>query len=316
MPGASQATAFAPASVGNVGVGFDLLGHALEGVGDRVTVARGAADEGIRILGIRRDGQRVDLPLQPEANTATRGLLRFQRDQRLPALNVTIEKGIPLGSGMGSSAASAVAAVVAANALLEVPLPRQALLDYALEGERVASAAVHADNVAPSLFGGLVLCPTWDLPRVTRMPVPEELCCVLIHPHLSVHTREARALLTPEVPMGRLVEQAGRLAGVITGCYTSDVSLIAAHLSDVVVEPQRAHLVTGFADVKAAALAAGALGSSLSGSGPSVFAWCTRDCASRVRDAMVDAFGTHRVLCDAWLSAIDAPGARVVEQRT
>jgi len=311
MAGTRRVTAFAPASVGNVAVGFDLLGHALEDVGDRVSVELGARGQGIRIVRIRRDGQRVDLPLEPEHNTATRGLLRFQRDHRLPALNVEIEKGIPLGSGMGSSAASAVAAVMAANELLEHPMPRESLLDYALEGERVASAAVHADNVAPSLFGGLVLCPIWDLPRITRIPVPEGLCCVLVHPHLSVHTREARALLSAQVPLARMVEQAGRLGGVIAGCYAGDTALIAAHLRDVVVEPQRAHLVPGFAEVQAAAREAGAIGGSLSGSGPSLFEWTPRECAAAVREAMVEAFGALDTLCEAWISRIDAPAARV-----
>lgn len=305
-----RATAFAPASVSNLAVGFDLLGHPIPATGDRVTVTRRDAP-GVVMGAVT--GCAGPLPSAPAANTAGAALLRLVADHEPDlGLEVAIDKGIPLGSGIGGSAASAVAAVVAANALLAAPLELDALFPYALAGESVASGAIHGDNVAPSLYGGLVLVRSAVPADVVSLPAPASLRCVLILPRLRLDTREARAVLPDRVPLHDHVVQSGNLAGVIAGCFTGDLALIGRSLADVLVEPHRAALVPGFAAVKAAAMAAGALGCSISGAGPSVFAWCAGDDVSgRVRDAMVDAFSAHGVAAEGWISAVGGEGARL-----
>jgi homoserine kinase len=306
-----SATAFAPASVGNVAVGFDILGHSVAALGDRVTATWREAP-GVAIRSI--EGVVADLPLAAEKNTAGMAVLALQRELGLPfGFDLDVVKGIPLGSGLGGSAASAVAAVVAAAALVEQPLDRTRLLKFAMQGEAVASGSVHVDNIAPSLFGGLVLTVGIDDPHVTRVPVPESVRCVLVHPHLVVATREARAILRPTVALSDVIWQQANLAGFLAGCFTSDLPLIRTSLLDVMIEPQRQSLIPGFAAVKQAALAAGALGCSISGAGPTVFAWAEEPDAGRVRDGMVAAFHAHGLDSDSWISSIDRQGARIVE---
>lgn len=309
-----EVSAFAPASVGNVGVGFDLLGLAASQVGDRVT-ARATDGTGVSIREITAtalaSGAQA-LSREPGENTASIAAQALWREIGGDGgVELSIEKGIPLGSGMGSSAASAVAAVVAVNALLEHPLGHAELLRYALEGEKFASKALHADNVAPSLFGGLVLCPARLLPGVVRVPVPSGIVCVLVHPQLTVNTADARRALGAECLLRSAVEQQGCLAGFLAGCYNDDVDLIARCLRDILIEPQRAVAVPGFEAVKSAAFEAGALGSSLSGSGPSLFAWCREADGERVRHAMVEAFAGEGVSAESWVNPLDAPGAFV-----
>jgi homoserine kinase len=253
------------------------------------------------------------LPLDAERNTAGMAALALQRELRLPfGFELDIEKGIPLGSGLGGSAASAVAAVVAAAALVEQPLGRTQLLKFAMQGEAVASGSVHVDNIAPSLFGGLVLTVGIDSPQVRQIPVPDAIRCVLVHPHMVLETRAARAILKHSVELSDVIWQTANLAGFLAGCYTSDLPLIRESLLDVIVEPQRQALIPGFGDVKQAGLAAGALGGSISGAGPTVFAWTEAGDAERVRAAMVAAFASHGLESDSWVSALDPEGARVV----
>jgi len=305
-----SATAFAPASVGNVGVGFDILGHSVEALGDRVRVMR-RDEPGVAIRSI--GGVVEGLPLDAARNTAGMAALAMQRELNLPfGFELDIVKGIPPGSGLGGSAASAVAAVVAAAALVEQALDRTQLLKFAMQGEEVASGSVHVDNIAPSLFGGLVLTVGIDNPQVRQIPVPEAVRCVLVHPHMVLETRAARAILRKSVELSDVIWQTANLAGFLTGCYTSDLPLIRDSLLDVLVEPQRQALIPGFGDVKNAALAAGALGGSISGAGPTVFMWTEVDNAERVRAAMVAAFAAHGLETDSWVSAIDRQGARVV----
>jgi homoserine kinase len=312
-----SATAFAPATVANVAVGFDILGFAVEHVGDRVTVTK-TPEPSVTVREITDEGGRrldSEITFDPERNTATVGLLAMREDLKLAhGFEVSIRKGIALGSGLGGSASSAVAGVVAAGALLERPLDAESLLRYALLGEQAASAAVHPDNVAPCLLGGMVLVTSLSPLRYVRLPVPERILTVLAHPHARIDTRAARRLLRAEVSMSDYVRQSASLAGFVAGCYTSDVELIGECLRDVIVEPQRASLIRGFADVKAAALEAGALGASISGSGPTVFAWVTsEEAAERVRRAMVGAFEEHGAgEVDSWVSHVSARGARVV----
>ncbi|HYW08245.1 MAG TPA: homoserine kinase [Longimicrobium sp.] len=312
MSGPTRAVAFAPASTSNLAVGFDILGHPVGPVGDRVTVTR-RAEPGVIVAGV--GGVARDLPTDPALNTATVGLLAMLDDVRPGfGLEVWVDKGIPLGSGIGGSAASAVAAIVAANALLPEPLARMDLFRYALAGEAVASGAAHGDNVAASLFGGLVLVRSADPADVVQLPAPGTLRCVIALPRLRVDTRHARAVLPASFPLHTVVEQTANLAGVVAGCCTGDLPLIARSMRDVLVEPHRASLISGFAEVQGAAMAAGALGCSISGGGPAIFAWCDGDdAAEAVRAAMVGAFARSGVPAEGWSSPVNGPGARIEE---
>lgn len=301
-----MANAFSPGSVGNVGVGFDLLGHGIAGVGDRVTV-RCIDAPCVRIAAIR--GGVRDLPLAPERNTAGAALMALRETLALPfGFEIELDKGIPLGSGMGGSAASCVAALVAANALLDAPLDVAGLYPLALTGEAVASGGRTGDNVGPMLLGGLVLAtPT----RLIRVHVPAAWHAAVVHPHQVLETRQARAVLSGAYALPEFVAQSGNLAQVLLGCERGDADLVRAGLQDVLVEPRRAPLIPGFAAVKQAALDAGALGASISGAGPSVFAWCTEAAtASSVGSAMQDAFTRAGVDSDLHLTPIACPAAR------
>jgi homoserine kinase len=306
-------TAFAPASIGNVAVGFDMLGLALEGVGDRV-LARRTDSDGITIAEVRGiDGEiHPYLSTDPRTNTASIAAQALWDAQGgSGGVEIKVHKGVPLQSGMGSSAASAVAAVVATNALLDHPLQPEKLLAYGLIGEQFASGGLHADNVAPSLLGGLVLCPQVLLPQVVRVPVPTGISAVLVHPDLQVNTAQARRGLKRSVPMQDWTAQQGFLAGFIIACTTSDTDLISRSLKDIVIEPQRKDNVPCFDAVKQAADKAGALGGSLSGSGPSMFALCPEAAAANVASAMEQACRTHGIACQSWISSLSAPGAHV-----
>jgi homoserine kinase len=307
-------TAFAPASIGNVGVGFDMLGLALGGgAGDTVIATRCEAP-GITIAEVRGlDGEiHPYLATDPKENTASiAAQALWDAAGARGGVSLKVHKGVPLQSGMGSSAASAVAAVVAVNALLDEPLEHPDLLPYALEGEKYASGGEHADNVAPSLLGGLVLCPTVLLPEVVRLPVPRGVCAVLVHPELQVNTAHARRGLARGYSMQQWLQQQGYLAGFIAACMSGDVGLIGRTLRDVVIEPQRAAAVPCFEAVKAAAMRAGALGCSLSGSGPSIFALCEERSARNLASTMEQACRTLGIDCQSWVSPMDAAGARL-----
>ncbi len=306
-------TAFAPASIGNVAVGFDMLGLALADVGDRVMarVTAGTEVTVAEVLGL--DGENNPyLSTNPTQNTASIAAQALWNDHGGPqGVELRIQKGVPLQSGMGSSAASAVAATVAVNALLEKPLPTEALLPYALEGEKYASGGLHADNVAPSLLGGLILCPPVLLPEVVRLPVPNGVSAVLLHPDMQVNTADARRRLAKSYSKQQWLEQQGLLAGFIAACAASDIDLIKKTLRDVIVEPQRSAAVPCFTEVTDAARHSGALGCSLSGSGPSIFALCAENDARKIASAMEHACLVQGIGCQSWISPMTAPGARL-----
>jgi homoserine kinase len=307
-----SATAFAPASVGNVAIGFDIMGFAVDALGDHVTVAR-RATPGVEIATVR--GTAGELPRAPGDNTAGRALLALAEALRPQCgFRVEIDKGIPLGSGLGGSAASAVAAVVAANALLPEPVSRIELLPFALVGEAVASGSRHADNTAASLFGGLVLTVGIDQPRIKQIPVPAGIRAVIVHPHMFLATAKARAILKRNVELSDFVWQTAHLAGFISGCYTDDLDMIRASFEDVVIEPQRAALIPGFQEVRRAALEAGALGCSISGAGPAMFAWTLEPRASAVLAAMRAEFTRRSLSSDGWVVELASAGARLIER--
>jgi homoserine kinase len=304
------ATAFAPASVGNLAVGFDVLGHSFPVLGDRARAERSSA-RGVRITVIA--GLADGVPRDPEANTAGRAVRSLLDAAKAEfGVDLELEKGIPVGAGLGGSGASAVAAVVAANELLDRPFPRAELLPHALAGETVASGSRPADNVAASLFGGLVAVVGTDPPQVVHFPVPPSIRCVIVHPRMFLATRAARQMLRADVSLADATRQLGNLAGFIAACHANDIGMIRACLQDVLIEPQRASLIPGFDAVKAAAIAAGALGSSISGAGPSIFAWCEEGQATAAGAAMVAAFADHGLEALSYVSPVGRDdGARI-----
>lgn len=304
------ATAFSPASVGNVAVGYDLLGHAIEGAGDRVTAVRKDTC-GVVIEDI--SGIVSNLPREPESNTAGKAAMSLLQATAADfGVALTIEKGIPLGSGLGGSAASATAAVVAVNALLEQPLKASELYPHALIGEAVSSGSIHGDNVGPQLLGGLVLATA---SHVSSIPVPRGLHAAVVHPDFRIDTRSARRVLERPFSIETIVAQHSRLALVLTGCFKGEILLIQEGLDDVLVEPHRASLIPGFYDVKQAALDAGALGASISGAGPSIFAWCeNRTRAEAAAASMAQAFSAHGRKATQYVTRVDAPGAHLVDE--
>ena len=313
MDSPNQVRAFAPATVSNLACGFDILGFAVERPGDEVTASR-RSEPGVELAEIVGDGGR--LPRDPARNTAgvaAQALLTARDETR--GVTLRLRKDMPLASGLGSSAASAAAAVVAVDRLLALGASPELLLRCVMEGERVACGSVHPDNAAPCLAGGLVLIRQPDPPDVIPLPVPDGLSCAVVRPHVEVETRRARAILGDTVALTSAVRQWGNVGALIAGLYRGDLELIARALHDHVAEPLRAPLVPGFATAKAAALEAGALGSSLSGSGPSIFALCSsRQDAERVAPAMAEALATEGKSCDRLVSAVGAAGARVVEE--
>ncbi|MDR3388226.1 MAG: homoserine kinase [Rudaea sp.] len=304
----NDATAFAPASVGNIGVGFDILGHTIAGPGDRVRARRIDGQE-VRIAAIR--GNATKLPMDAALNTAGAALIALRDALQLPfGFEIEIDKGIPFGSGMGGSAASAVAALVAANALLDTPLTRAALYPFAMTGEAVASGGRHGDNVGAMLLGGIVLS-TAD--RLVRIAAPDAWHCILVHPEAVVETRHAREALKGAYALGDFVAQSANLALVLCGCHNGDADLVRAGLRDVLVEPRRAALIPGFAQVKQAALDRGSLGASISGAGPSVFAWFDSQAAADAAAApMRSAFADAGIASESFVSPLNGPAAELV----
>lgn len=300
---------FAPASVANVAVGFDILGFALEKPGDEIYIREGK-EPGLKITEIT--GAKGKLPMDVMKNTA--GYAAHRLLKHLGALDVPLEmeihKKMPFGSGLGSSAASAVGGVFGVNEFLRTGLSKLDILRYAVEGEEIADGAFHADNVAPSLLGGMVLIRDNETLDVKRLPIPQGLFSVVIYPHIEVLTRESRGILTKEISFKQAITQTGNLAAFVAGMYTSDLELMGRSLRDVVVEPQRAHLIPHFYEMKDMALALGCLGFSISGAGPSVFALCTNSSMAEEIGAKAKAIlKTFRIRSDVFLSPINLEGA-------
>lgn len=306
---------FAPASVANVAVGFDILGFALDSPGDEITVRfSDRTTGGLRITAIH--GADNKLPLVVEKNTAgfaAQQMLKHIGKEGL-AIDMEIHKKMPFGSGLGSSAASAAAGVMAVNALLNYPLSKQEILHFAVLGEQIADGAYHADNVAPSLLGGLILIRNNQDLDVHQLPIPNELYAAVVHPEVEVLTKDARDVLSDKICLKQSIEQSGNLAAFILGLVNSDYSLISRSLKDVIIEPQRARLIPNFFSVKEAAIEAGALGCSISGAGPSIFALCEgRDIAEKVGKAMTVVFDRAQIENQLYVSKINQNGAVVLE---
>lgn len=304
-------TAFAPATSANLGPGFDLLGVAIEGLGDSVTAWR-RKELGVVIESI--EGDHGALPLEAEKNTA--GIAAIETLRLIAAdvgVGLHIHKGLPIGSGLGSSAASAAAAIWAVNALLDKPLGRKELLHAGL----VAEASVggwHADNVAPSLFGGLLLVRSYDPVELIELPTPDHLIFVLTSPHFELRTKLARAALPKSILLKQHIANNGNLAAMIAACFTNSLPLFGRAVQDAIVEPARAHLIPGFVEVKQAALQAGALACSISGGGPTIFAITDNPKqATLIAHAMEDAFERDGKLdSHSHIARVDKQGAKVI----
>jgi homoserine kinase len=301
--------AFAPASVGNIGIGFDILGLAIERPGDEV-IARKSETPGLRITKITGAGGK--LPYEPEQNTAGVAVLRLLQHlgETGRGIELEIHKKMPINSGLGSSAASAAAATLAVSELLRTGLSKRELLPFAWAGEQVASGGLQGDNIVPSLLGGIVLIRDNASFDVHRLHVPRGLYVVVVHPKLELGTREARAMLKTNVPMELHVRQSANLAAFVLGLFNGDLGLVGRSLRDDIVEPQRAALIPGFYDVQEAALLEGALGCSISGAGPSVFALCANSLvAENASAAMQRAFAKHHLESQIYLSMVNQEGA-------
>lgn len=303
---------FAPATASNLGPGFDVLGLALERPGDLVEAER-RDRPGIEIVEITGADSLSTDPGENVVGIAARAAL--ERLDGAGGVRLWLHKQMPLGSGLGSSAASSVAGAVAVNALFGGALAADDLVACALRGEAAASGTAHADNVAPCVLGGIVLIRASNPLDLIPLPVPDALRVVLVHPHAEVLTAEARQLVAEKrFTIGQAVSNLGNVAALVAALHRSDLALLGRSIGDALVEPVRAPLVPAFAEVKEAALDAGALGCSISGSGPSVLAFADSDAAADgVAAAMERAFASAGVSSDRYVGPVNAAGARVVD---
>jgi homoserine kinase len=307
-----QINVFAPATVANIACGFDILGFALYEPGDQVTLE--IVDKpGVRIRAIHGDTNQI--PHDIHRNTAGFAAHQFMK-QYHPELGVELElfKQLPIGSGMGSSAAGAAAVLYGLNLVFDQIAPEPELLMIAVQAEAVACGSPHGDNVIPSLLGGIILIRGYNPLDIVRLPVPDELYCTLIHPHIEIKTADARKILPDSVPLKSAIQQWGNVAGLIAGLYRSDYDLIARSLQDVIIEPHRAGLIPAFQKLKQVAISNGALGCSISGSGPSVFALNHGMAAAKeVAQSMQSIYMSMGIEHSLYISGINREGPRVIQ---
>ena len=302
---------FAPATVGNVGCGFDIFGLAINAPGDEVELTMNTTGK-LLIKKITGDDGR--LSLNPKKNTVGVAIHAFLKSiGSKQGFDIVLHKKMPLGSGLGSSAASAVAGVFAANKLLQNVLSKEQLLPFAMEGERIACGSAHADNVAPCMLGGIVLVRTHHPLDIISLPCPEKLYITVVHPHVEVLTKDARAVLKKHVPLKDGIQQWANTASFVAGLYEKNYALIGRSVQDLVAEPYRADLIPKFFKVKEAALTNGAIACSISGSGPSIFALSEgkKNC-KRIATAMSKAFASGKIASDVYSSSINKSGVKVI----
>ena len=300
---------FSPATVANVGSGFDILGFALNNRGD-IIEAKMNNEKCIRIF--NQSG--TDLPLNPLKNVAGVAVQAMLIDLKSEqGFDITFHQKISPGSGIGSSAASSAGSVFAVNELLDNPYTLKELVRFAMQGEKAASGVAHADNVAPALLGGFTLIRSYDPLDVIQLPSPKNLLCTIAHPDIIVRTEDSRKILTKEILLKDAVIQWGNVAGLVSGLYTNDFELIGRSLQDVIIEPIRALLIPGFDKIKKTVLEAGALGCSISGSGPSIFALGNSEgVAQMVEQTMKKIFNGMDIEVDIFTSTINRQGQKII----
>ncbi len=300
---------FCPATIANLNCGFDVMGLCLETIGDEM-IFRKSAVKGIQITKITG----ANLPFEATKNVAGVAALALIENLDLDfGFEIEIHKKIKAGSGIGSSSASAAGAVFGINELLGNPFSRNQLVYFAMKGEAIASGSEHADNVAPCLLGGFTLIRGYNPLDVIKIDAPNELYAVVLHPHIEIKTADARAVLEPTIPFKNAITQWGNLGGLISGLYTNDYELISRSLQDVVIEPFRKHLIPNFDDVKNIAIQNGALGSGISGAGPSIFALCKgENTANKVASAMRETYLKTNISFDVYISKINDEGVKII----
>ncbi|MBC7525021.1 MAG: homoserine kinase [Flavobacterium sp.] len=300
---------FCPATIANLNCGFDVMGLCLEGIGDEMII-RKSPEKGIKIAKITG----ADLPLETEKNVAGVAGLALIKNLNLDyGFEIEIHKKIKAGSGIGSSSASATGAVFGINELLGRPFSKLELVNFAMKGEALASGSEHADNVAPCIFGGFTLVRGYNPLDIIKINSPNELVAVVLHPNIEVKTADARAVLSPNVSLKNAITQTGNLGGLIAGLYTSDYELISRSLQDVLIEPFRKHLIPNFDNVKNVAVQNGALGSGISGAGPSIFALCkSQEIAEKVAHSMNESYLKTGIKFDIYISAINSNGVSII----
>ena len=300
---------FCPATIANLSCGFDVMGLCLDGVGDEMIIRKSSV-KGIRITKIVG----ADLPLETEKNVAgVAGLALLNELQLDYGFEIEIYKKIKAGSGIGSSSASAAGAVFGINELAGNPFSRKDLVQFAMQGEVLASGSAHADNVAPALCGGFTIVRSSNPLDIIRIESPSELYATVIHPQIELKTSEMRAVLQPMVSLKSAITQWGNVAGLVAGLYTSDYNLIGRSLHDAIVEPLRGKFIPHFNQVKQAALDHGALGSGISGSGPSIFALSKGiDNAQKVAEAMREIFEGTEIPYEIHVSKINSEGVKII----
>ncbi len=303
---------FAPATVANLGCGFDVMGLAIEQPGDELILSFNDQKKLI-IKDISGDGGKLSYDAKKNTSTvAIQALLTDLGSKQ--GFDVVLKKKMPLGSGLGSSAASSVAGVYAANILLKKPFSKKELVRFAMEGERIASGAAHADNVAPSMLGGIILIRSYHPLDIIQLPVPKNLFLVVVHPHVEVLTKDARAVLKKNIPISDAIQQWGNTAALSAGLFSNDLDLVGRSVVDVVAEPYRAKLIPHFKKVKMAAMDSGAIACSISGSGPSIFAMCDgKSRTKRVAEAMKKIFTKNRIQSEIYISHVNQNGVRIIK---
>jgi homoserine kinase len=304
---------FAPASVTNVSCGFDIMGFAIDGPGDELKL-KITKKPGIVISKITGDNGK--LPKQVEKNTAGTSIASLVKYLKFSkGIEIEIHKKMSLASGLGSSAASAVAGVFALNEILGNPLSKKELLPFALEGEKLTcGGAPHADNVSASLYGGFIIVRSLDPLDVINIDVPKDLFCTIVHPDIEINTGDTRKILKKQILLSDAVQQWGNVASLVAGLLKKDYELIGRSLQDVIVEPIRSILIPGFNEIKKAALDAGALGCSISGSGPSIFAFSTsKKAAKSIGKKMQYVLSNLEIESDLYISKINKEGPRVIK---
>ena len=312
MPDSKEIRVFAPATVANVACGYDVLGFAIDAPGDEVVV-RHCDKPGLHITKITGDNGK--LPKNPAQNTAGVAALDLLKHLGMMdrGIEMEIHKKMPFGSGLGSSAASAVAGAYAVNKLIGEPLSRKQLLPFTMAGEAFADGAWHADNVGPCLLGGIVFIRSNMELDVAQLPAPKNLWAAVVHPDIEILTKVAREILPKEIPLENATQQIGNLGGLICGLIQEDYGLISRSIHDVIAEPRRQKLIPDFYKAKRAALSAGALGFSISGAGPSVFALCEgEESARKVADAVSKVFAAVPLTNQAYVSRINTRGVHVI----
>jgi len=300
----------APATVANVCCGFDILGFSVDAPCDEVILTLTGKE--VVMKSITGDGGR--LPLESNKNTASVAVQSYLNAIGESAgVEIELIKNLPLGSGMGSSAASAVAALVGINAFFGDRLTRQELIPHAMEAERIACGAAHADNVAPSLLGGFVLVRGYHPLDVVRVPLTAQLFCTLVHPHLELKTEDSRRVLKPTISLKDAITQNGNTAGLMVGLMSSDYELISRSLHDVIAEPIRSVFIPGFEKIRAEVKQQGALGCGISGSGPTLFALSKdQQTAERVGQLIEKHFLNAELKSESYVSEINLQGAKVI----